>query len=69
MFFVIVHRSFEIPNPKHQKSNKFQIEEYPQQAAGNLSGKVFYLILDSLANPVASYGECARWCRFKITII
>jgi hypothetical protein len=46
MFFVIVHRSFEIPNPKHQKSNKFQIEEYPQQAAGNLSGKVFYLILD-----------------------
>jgi 30S ribosomal protein S31 len=32
-----------------------------QQAAGNLHREEFYLFSDSLANPAASCGECARY--------
>jgi hypothetical protein len=44
---------------------QLKLEITLQQAAGNLPRKEVLSIYNSLANPAASYGECARYCGSK----
>ena len=59
----------KISNSKHQITNKYQIPILKLPAASSRESskcKVFILFYcSSLANPAASYGECARWSIFN----
>ena len=60
---------YEIPNFKHQITNKSQIPIWKLPATSSRETskcKVFIpFYCSSLANPAASYGECARWSIFS----
>jgi hypothetical protein len=51
-----------LTNMPHAFNTANPLKRTLQQAAGNLHREEFYLFSDSLANPAASCGECAR-CR------
>ena len=60
---------YKIPSSKHQITNKSQIPILKLPAASSRESskcKVFIpFYCSSLANPAASYGECARWSIFN----